>query len=85
MGVIPEVKCSLCGEVMEHKKLRGNEWWECPVCRAELWPYDERVEEQIRKVMYAVKGAKKKGGGKRRKKRYKAKKPGEKWAPWYRR
>lgn len=80
---LSEVKCSLCGEVMEHKKLRGNEWWECPVCKAELWPYDERVEKEIRKEMYVTAPKKKSRSSKR--KRFKPKKPGEKWIPWYRR
>lgn len=42
-----EVKCSLCSATMAHKKLRGNEFWERPVCRAEIWPYDEQVEKII--------------------------------------
>ncbi len=79
-----KVKCPLCGETMEYKKLRGNEWWECPVCRTEVWPYDERVEKEIHKEMY-VTAPKKKSRGSSKRKRFKPKKPGEKWVPWYRR
>lgn len=85
MILLSEIKCSLCGATMKHKKLRGNEFWECPECKAETWPYDERVEKAVHKAMYSIKGAKKKVSGSRRKKRHKIKKPGEKWIPWYRR
>ena len=80
-----EVKCSLCGATMEHKKLRGNEWWECPDCGAETWPYDERVEKTVRKIMHSNTIRSKKRGRGSRRKRHKSKKPGEKWMPWYRR
>lgn len=78
-----EIKCSLCGATMIHNTLRGNEFWGCPVCRAETWPYDEQVEREIRQMMYSIIPPKR-GGGKRRR-RFKPKKPGEKWVPWYRR
>jgi hypothetical protein len=80
---LAEVKCSLCGATMTHKKLRGNEFYECPECGAELWTYDEKPEKAIRKVMYAT-SPKKRGKGSRRR-RFKPRKPGEKWVPWYRR
>lgn len=76
-----EIKCSLCGATMTHKKLRGNEFWECPECKAEIWPYDERVEKAVRKAMYSIAPKKRGGGSKRR--RFKSKKPGEKYVPWY--
>jgi hypothetical protein len=70
---------------MVHRKLRGNEFWECPNCNAELWPYDERVEKEIQKTMRRPLAARKRSGGGRRKRRYKTRKPGEKWVPWYQR
>ncbi len=78
-----EIKCSLCGATMKHKKLRGNEFWECPECKAELWPYDERIEKEIHKDMYAI-APRKKSRRSSKRKRFKQKKPGEKRMPWYR-
>lgn len=77
-----ELKCPYCGTIMNHKKLRGDEFFECPICKAEFWPYDERVEKAIRKTMYSNRSTKKYGKGSKRR-LYKAKKPGEKWTPWW--
>ena len=68
---------------MKYKKLRGDEFWECPTCNAETWPYDERIEKAVHKAMYVV-TIKKRGRGSKRG-RFKQKKLGEKWEPWYRR
>lgn len=77
----PQVKCPFCGIEMEYRELRGNEFWECPDCKAEFWPYDEEIEKEIRKAMYTTTTKKKNRGG--RKKRFSTKKL--KWVPWYKR
>ena len=78
---MPEIKCSLCGAIMTPKKIHGHEFWECPDCGAETWPYEEHTEKAIRKAMYPIRSKKRSGG--RRKRRYRTKKPGEKWVPWW--
>ncbi|RKO67038.1 hypothetical protein D7024_08790 [Desulfofundulus salinus] len=70
---------------MAQQKLRGDTFWECPGCSCEVWPYDPAVEKEVRKLMAPSAGKKKKGSGGRRKSRFKSKKPGEKFIPWYRR
>ncbi|MCL6447849.1 MAG: hypothetical protein K6U04_06800 [Armatimonadetes bacterium] len=69
---------------MTEKKAHGDAFWECPTCRAELWEYDEKTERQIRKAMQSA-PARKKSSGSRRKSRYKMRKPGQKFVPWYQR
>jgi hypothetical protein len=58
-------------------------FWACPECGAELWPEDERIEKTIRREMTRGLRARKKGGGRGTKKKYKQKKPGEKFIPWW--
>ncbi len=78
-----EIRCPLCQTLMEYRRTHGHEFWECPACDAELWPYDERVEKEIRKTMYVTMPKKKSRGSRRR--RFRTRKPGEKVIPWYRR
>lgn len=78
------IACPLCGETMAARKLRGDVFWECSGCSCEVWPYDERVEKAIRKAMQPVR-ATKKSRGTRRKGRFRTKKPGERFVPWYQR
>jgi len=78
------VVCPLCKEVMLSKKAHGDAFWECPGCRAEVWPADERLEKEVRKLM-AVDAGRERGSGSRRKSRFKSRKPGEKFTPWYQR
>ncbi|MGQ9532569.1 MAG: zf-TFIIB domain-containing protein [Desulfotomaculales bacterium] len=73
--------CPLCQEALVEKRTHGLHFWECPTCRAEVWPYDERQEKAIRKAMEAPRiRSKKRSGGRKRKYR---KKP--KYVPWYQR
>lgn len=79
-----QVACPLCHEPMVHQQLRGNEFWECPVCKAELWPYDESFEKQVREAMQSAPVRRKRSSTGRRK-RYKPRKAGMKHVPWYQR
>jgi len=78
-----EIVCPLCSETMTEKKAHQDTFWECLSCKAEVWPADERIEKEVRRLMTAPASKKKSAG--RRKSRFKAKKPGEKFTPWYQR
>ncbi|MEW6426305.1 MAG: hypothetical protein AB1523_16480 [Bacillota bacterium] len=59
--------------------------WICVPCKVSVWPYVERVEKEVRRLMAPSAGRKKGSGGKRRS-RFKTKKPGMKLVvPWYQR
>lgn len=81
------INCPLCGEPMARQLLPGSKdcFYECPACRAEVWPYDASVEAEARKLMAPSAPRKRRGSGGRRRSRFKARKPGEKYVPWYHR
>jgi hypothetical protein len=64
---------------MTEKKVHGGTFWECPTCKAGVWPAIERIEKEVRRLMTAPASRKKSAGG--RKSRFKPKK----LVPWYRR
>lgn len=80
------VLCPMCRKLMVQQALPRSRdvYWRCAACRLELWPPDENIEKEVAKLMAPSAPRRKKGGGRRRS-RFKSKKPGERYVPWYRR